>query len=65
MDTLKILKYKDLETINQYDGKDFIINLEECDIKLRRRVMDFLCGHVQPNGKIEKISANEFIVKVK
>ena len=25
MDTLKILKYKDLETINQYDGKDFII----------------------------------------
>lgn len=63
MDTLKILKYKDLEIINQYDGKDFIINLDECNIKLRKRVIDFLCGYVQPNDKLKKINNNEFIVK--
>lgn len=61
MDNIKILKYKDLEVIKS--KKEFIINIDESDIKLKRRVIDFLCGYVQANGKIKKISANEFIVK--
>lgn len=65
MNTLKILKYEDLKDINQYEGKNCIINLEQCDIKLRRRVMDFFNGHMQSSGEIEKISKDKFIIKNK
>lgn len=64
MKILKILKYEDLGYISKCDGKEFIVDLEECDIKLRRRVMDFLTGRTQQKGKIEKISSNKFIVKI-
>ena len=64
METLKILKYEDLGCISKYKGKEVIVYLEECDIKLRRRVIDFLAGRIQQKGKLEKISSNKFIVKI-
>ena len=63
MKSLKILKYEDLEKVNQYVGEEFIINLEECNNDLRRRIIDFLVGLTCLNGRLEKINKDQFLLK--
>lgn len=63
MRSLKILKYEDLEKVNQYVGEEFIIDLEECNNDLRRRSIDFLAGLTYLNGRLEKINKEQFLVK--
>ena len=63
MKILKITKYNDLNDVNNYLGQDFIVDLEECRMAIRTRVIDFLSGLVYLNGKLEKKNKDQFIVK--
>lgn len=63
MEILKITNYNDIENIKNYLGNDFIVDLEDCDVSVKRRVMDFLSGLLYLNGKLEKINRDQFAVK--
>ena len=63
MKVLKITNYNDVENIKDYLENDFAVDLENCSISVKRRVMDFLSGLLYQKGKLEKVNKNQFIVK--
>lgn len=63
MKVLKITNYNDIENIKNYLGNDFIVDLQDCSVPVRIRVIDFLSGLLYSNGKLEKINRDQFAVK--
>lgn len=63
MKVLKITNFNEVENIKNYLGNDFIVDLEDCGISVKRRIMDFLAGLLYQKGKLEKVNKNQFIVK--
>lgn len=63
MKTLKILCYGDVVKVSDYAGDDFVVDLEDCAIGEKKRVIDFLAGLTFLNGALEKRNKNQFIVR--
>lgn len=63
MYVFKISNYNDVKSINNYLNSDFIVDLKNCNIPLKRGVVDFLSWLLYLNGKLEKKNKNQFIVK--
>ncbi len=57
-----IEKYEDMEQLKNHLENDWIVNLEKCDIKTRRRVIDFLSGFAFLNGSLKKLNKDEYEV---
>ena len=56
--------YSELEKIKELKENEFIVNLEDCSMSQRTRIIDFLSGLAFLNGSLKKINANEFEVKI-
>lgn len=66
MNKFEIKSFVELENFEGKikQGNDFIIDLNNCNIKERERVIDFFSGLTFLNGSIKKLSCNEFEVTV-
>lgn len=64
MKKIKIDSYSALEKIKELEENEFIINLEDCPINQRKRIVDFLGGLTFLNGSLKKMNSNEFEVKI-
>lgn len=64
MKKIEINRFGEVEKFEEKlkQEKDFIIDLNNCDIKERIRIIDFFCGVAFLNGKIKKLSPNQFEV---
>lgn len=61
---IKIDVYSELEKIKEFKENEFIIDLKDCSMKQRERIVDFLSGLVFLKGSIKKLNNNEFEVKI-
>ena len=64
MKTIKIDNYKDLEKIVNATYIEFKIDLQDCELKDKKRVVDFLAGLTCKCGSLKKLSKEEFEVKI-
>lgn len=64
MKKIKMNVYSELEKIKELKENEFIVNLEDCSMSQRTRIIDFLSGLAFLNGSLKKINANEFEVKI-
>ncbi len=63
MNEIRITNYNEIENIAK-NKEEFTVNFEDCDIKIRKRVIDFLAGLTCRNGSITKINKDTFHIKV-
>lgn len=64
MKIIKIKEYNDLKELKEINEKKFIMNLEECILSQKERVIDFLCGLTFFNGSMKKINRDEYEIHV-
>lgn len=64
MENIKIKNYSDLEKIKELNVNKFIINLKDCELKQKERVIDFFCGLTFLHGSMKKINSNEFEIRI-
>lgn len=64
MKKIKIDVYGELEKIKEFKENEFIIDLEDCPLKQRERIMDFLSGLTFLNGSLKKLNNHEFEIKI-
>lgn len=61
---IKLEKYQDIEKLRVNLENEFVVNLEECDLKGKERIIDFLSGLVFLKGSLKKINKNEYRVVI-
>ncbi len=61
---IKLEKYQDIEKLRVNLENEFVVNLEECDLKAKERIIDFLSGLVFLKGHLKKINKNEYKVVI-
>ncbi len=59
---IKLEKYQDIKELRDNLKNEFVVNLEECDLKAKERIIDFLTGLVFLKGSLKKINKNEYKV---
>lgn len=64
MKRMKMNAYGDLEKIKEIKENEFILDLEDCPLKPRERIMDFLSGLTFLNGSLKKLNNHEFEIKI-
>lgn len=62
---MKIKSYNDIEKLgNLLKESDLVVDLSECELKTRTRVLDFITGITFYNGSIKKIDKDNFNIKL-
>ena len=52
-----------LPYIQQFTGKTVVVNLEEADLEVSRRLLDFLSGVAYAqNGEIRRVATKTFVI---
>lgn len=65
MNKVEVNSFGELENLKDYlQQNTIVIDLNNCNIKERERVIDFFSGLTFLNGSIKKLSCNEFEVTV-
>lgn len=65
MNKVEVNTFGELENLKDYlQQNTIVIDLNNCNIKERERVIDFFSGLTFLNGSIKKLSCNEFEVTV-
>lgn len=64
MKKIKMEVYSELEKIKELKENEFIINLEDCSVQQRERIIDFLSGLTFLNGSLKKRNNCEFEIKI-
>jgi len=62
MEIFKVDSLEDLDNVKNYLGKDFIVDLENCDLDERKRVIDFFLGLTYLKGEVKKQDLDHIIV---
>lgn len=65
MNKIEITSFKELETLkDKLQENNFIIDLANCEINERGRVIDFFAGLTFFNGSIKKLTKDEFEITI-
>ena len=57
---MKIKEYSDLKKVED----NMIVDITELDLKIARRVVDFLAGLTFKKGSLKKIEKGKFLVRI-
>lgn len=65
MKKIELNKFSELEKLGEILKENkIVIDLNNCDMKERIRIIDFFAGITFLNGSLEKLSPNEFKITV-